>query len=111
MKIANFLKECDFSPEEWLELIDLSAQLKVERASGNEPQRLAGKAIALIFEKTSTRTRTAFEIAAFQLHVDFGVAGLQRRRQPVPVRRRVFTLPRRSAAGEREAQRGTTAFL
>lgn len=66
MKIANFLKECDFSPKEWLELIDLSAQLKAERASGNEPQRLTGKAIALIFEKTSTRTRTAFEIAAFQ---------------------------------------------
>ncbi|MBR6459347.1 MAG: ornithine carbamoyltransferase [Actinomycetaceae bacterium] len=66
MKIANFLKECDFSPEEWLELIDLAAQLKAERASGTETQRLTGKAIALIFEKTSTRTRTAFEIAAFQ---------------------------------------------
>lgn len=66
MKIANFLKECDFSPEEWLELIDLSAQLKAESKSGQERQRLVGKAIALIFEKTSTRTRTAFEIAAFQ---------------------------------------------
>lgn len=66
MKIANFLKECDFSPEEWLELIDLAAQLKAEHANGTETQRLTGKAIALIFEKTSTRTRTAFEIAAFQ---------------------------------------------
>lgn len=66
MKIANFLKECDFSPAQWLELVDLSAQLKAERKSGQERQRLIGKTIALIFEKTSTRTRTAFEIAAFQ---------------------------------------------
>lgn len=62
----SFLKECDFSPEQWLTLIDLAAQLKAEHKNGTEVQRLAGKAIALIFEKTSTRTRCAFEVAAFQ---------------------------------------------
>lgn len=66
MKIDNFLKECDFTPEEWLGLIDLAEQLKAERAQRNERQRLLGKTIALIFEKTSTRTRTAFEVAAFE---------------------------------------------
>ncbi|MBR5951423.1 MAG: ornithine carbamoyltransferase [Actinomycetaceae bacterium] len=66
MKIANFLKECDFTPDEWVGLVDLAQQLKAERKSGNERQRLAGKSVALIFEKTSTRTRTSFELAAFQ---------------------------------------------
>lgn len=60
----HFLKESDFTPEQWLSLIELSEQLKQERASGTEVQRLQGKAIALIFEKTSTRTRAAFEVAA-----------------------------------------------
>ncbi|MGO1592370.1 MAG: ornithine carbamoyltransferase [Ancrocorticia sp.] len=62
----SFLKESDFTPAEWLGLIDLAAQLKAETAAGQEPQRLTGKSIALIFEKTSTRTRCAFEVAAFQ---------------------------------------------
>ena len=69
----SLLKEADFTPEEWLGLIDLAAQLKAERAAGNEVQRLTGKVIALIFEKTSTRTRTAFEVGAFHqgAHVTF----------------------------------------
>lgn len=52
------------SPAEMRELIDLSAHLKAVKADGSEQQRLTGKSIALIFEKTSTRTRCAFEVAA-----------------------------------------------
>ena len=61
----NFLKEIDFTPLEWRELLTLSASLKADKAAGRELQHLTGKNIALIFEKTSTRTRCAFEVAAF----------------------------------------------
>ena len=61
----NFLKELDFTPQEWRYLLRLSAELKSAKRAGNERQRLLGKNIALIFEKTSTRTRCAFEVAAF----------------------------------------------
>ena len=61
----NFLKELDFTPGEWRELLSLSASLKADKAAGREQQHLSGKNIALIFEKTSTRTRCAFEVAAF----------------------------------------------
>ena len=61
----HFLKLLDFTPEELLELLALAATLKQEKKSGRETQRLAGKNIALIFEKDSTRTRCAFEVAAF----------------------------------------------
>ncbi|QTG74696.1 ornithine carbamoyltransferase [Trueperella pecoris] len=61
----SFLKEADFTPCQWRGLIDLAARLKRERLEGHEVQRLTGKTIALIFEKTSTRTRTAFEVAAY----------------------------------------------
>jgi ornithine carbamoyltransferase len=61
----NFLKELDFAPREWRQLLTLSASLKADKAAGNERQHLSGKNIALIFEKTSTRTRCAFEVAAF----------------------------------------------
>jgi ornithine carbamoyltransferase len=61
----HFLKDLDFSKEEMLYLLDLSKQLKAEKKSRRERQRLAGRNIALIFEKTSTRTRCAFEVAAF----------------------------------------------
>ena len=61
----NFLKELDFTPQEWRELLILSASLKADKAAGTERKRLSGKNIALIFEKTSTRTRCAFEVAAF----------------------------------------------
>ncbi len=62
----SFLKESDFTPSEWAAFVDLAATLKSEHRSGTERQRLAGKSVALIFEKTSTRTRCAFEVAAFQ---------------------------------------------
>jgi ornithine carbamoyltransferase len=61
----SFLKEVDFTSLEWRELLTLSASLKADKAAGRERQHLAGKNIALIFEKTSTRTRCAFEVAAF----------------------------------------------
>ncbi|CAB4621115.1 unannotated protein [freshwater metagenome] len=59
----DFLQESDFSAEELQGLLDLAAQLKAENKAGNERQQLVGKHLALIFEKTSTRTRIAFEIA------------------------------------------------
>lgn len=60
----HFLKELDFTPEEFRYLIDLAAELKAARRAGTERQRLSGRHIALIFEKASTRTRCAFEVAA-----------------------------------------------
>ncbi len=61
----NFLKLLDFTPDEIRYLLDLSAELKRAKRAGREQQRLRGKNIALIFEKSSTRTRTAFEVAAY----------------------------------------------
>jgi len=61
----NFLKELDFRGEELLDLIDLAADLKAAKRAGTERRRLEGKNIALIFEKASTRTRCAFEVAAY----------------------------------------------
>ncbi|MDQ1537588.1 MAG: ornithine carbamoyltransferase, partial [Actinomycetota bacterium] len=60
----SFLKEPDFSPGEWKTLLALATELKAAKHAGTEQQRLTGKNIALIFEKTSTRTRCAFEVAA-----------------------------------------------
>ncbi|NUR02866.1 MAG: ornithine carbamoyltransferase [Streptomyces sp.] len=60
----HFLKELDFSQEEFLGLIELAAELKAAKKAGAETQYLRGRNIALIFEKTSTRTRCAFEVAA-----------------------------------------------
>ena len=65
LRNRSFLKELDFSRDELLHLLSLSAALKTAKYAGNEVQRLSGKEIALIFEKTSTRTRCAFEVAAF----------------------------------------------
>jgi ornithine carbamoyltransferase len=64
LRNRSFLKELDFTPEELKHLLRLSAQLKAAKYGGYEQQHMAGKNIALIFEKTSTRTRTAFEVAA-----------------------------------------------
>jgi ornithine carbamoyltransferase len=61
----HFLKLLDLSAEEIKYLLDLSAELKKAKKSGKEKQYLKGKNIALIFEKSSTRTRCAFEVAAF----------------------------------------------
>ncbi|MFG2777288.1 ornithine carbamoyltransferase [Streptomyces prunicolor] len=60
----HFLKELDFSEEEFRGLIELAAELKAAKRAGGETRYLSGKNIALIFEKTSTRTRCAFEVAA-----------------------------------------------
>ena len=60
----NFLKELDFTSAEFLSLVELGSVLKVEKRLRHETPRLAGRNIALIFEKTSTRTRAAFEVAA-----------------------------------------------
>ena len=62
----SFLKELDFTGAEWLSLLDLAAALKAERRElgVDQPARLRGQCIALIFEKTSTRTRCSFEVAA-----------------------------------------------
>lgn len=70
----NFLKLLDFTPEEIIYLIDLSAKLKDEKKKGiPHEEALKGKNIALIFEKTSTRTRCSFEVAAHDLgmHVTY----------------------------------------
>lgn len=61
----NFLKLLDFTPKEIKFLLDLSADLKKAKYSGTEVQKLKNKNIALIFEKASTRTRCAFEVAAY----------------------------------------------
>jgi ornithine carbamoyltransferase len=61
----DFLKESDFTAAELSALLRLSAQLKADRRSRTEVQLLTGKVIALIFEKSSTRTRCAFEVAAY----------------------------------------------
>ncbi|WP_340557034.1 ornithine carbamoyltransferase [Streptomyces sp. GSL17-111] len=60
----HFLKELDFTPEEFRHLIRLAAELKAAKKLGTETPRLRGRNIALVFEKTSTRTRCAFEVAA-----------------------------------------------
>ena len=61
----HFLKELDFTAVEWGSLLELAAELKAAKKAGREEQRLVGKNIALIFEKTSTRTRCSFEVAAY----------------------------------------------
>ncbi|MDF5756907.1 ornithine carbamoyltransferase [Spongiactinospora sp. TRM90649] len=60
----NFLKELDFTPDEWKHLLYLAEGLKRAKYTGVERPRLTGRNIALVFEKTSTRTRCAFEVAA-----------------------------------------------
>jgi ornithine carbamoyltransferase len=64
LRNRSFLKELDFEPGELRFLLELSAALKIAKYAGTETKRLAGKEIALIFEKTSTRTRASFEVAA-----------------------------------------------
>jgi ornithine carbamoyltransferase len=65
LRNRNFLKELDFTPQEFQFLLELSRDLKRAKYAGTERQRLRGKNLALIFEKTSTRTRCAFEVAAY----------------------------------------------
>lgn len=65
LKNRNFLKLLDFTPDEIIYLLRLAGELKKAKYTGNEKKHLDGKNIALIFEKASTRTRCAFEVAAF----------------------------------------------
>ncbi|MBE6555586.1 MAG: ornithine carbamoyltransferase [Ruminococcaceae bacterium] len=67
MNKKHFLKLLDFTPAEIGELLDLAAELKAKKKAGIPHRLLEGKSIALIFEKTSTRTRCAFEVAATDL--------------------------------------------
>src|SRR5687768_9946079 len=64
LRNRSFVKELDFTGEELRFLIKLAGELKAAKYGGYEQPRLVGKNIALIFEKTSTRTRTAFEVAS-----------------------------------------------
>jgi ornithine carbamoyltransferase len=80
LRRRSFLKLEDYTREEILHLIDLSRELKKARSEGREEQKLRSKNIALIFEKTSTRTRCAFEVAAYDqgAHVTYlGPSGSQ----------------------------------
>ena len=67
LKGKNFLKLLDFTSEEIQGLIDLAADLKAKKKAGIPHKLCEGKNIALIFEKTSTRTRCAFEVAGYDL--------------------------------------------
>lgn len=80
LRNRSFLKLLDFNPVEIKFLLDLSKDLKKAKYTGTEKQKLLGKNIALIFEKASTRTRCAFEVAAFDqgAHVTYlGPTGSQ----------------------------------
>ena len=67
LKGRDFLKLLDYTPEEIEYLLDLAAELKEKKKQGIPVDTLRGKNVALIFEKTSTRTRCAFEVAAHDL--------------------------------------------
>ncbi|MBO4595265.1 MAG: ornithine carbamoyltransferase [Bacteroidales bacterium] len=80
LKNRSFLKLLDFTPEEIRYLLDLAAELKAAKKAGTEVQKMKGRNIALIFEKTSTRTRCSFEVAAYDqgAHVTYlGPTGSQ----------------------------------
>jgi ornithine carbamoyltransferase len=65
LKNRSFLKEIDFEPDELRYLLRLAEALKLAKCAGTETRQLDGREIALIFAKTSTRTRSAFEVAAY----------------------------------------------
>jgi len=90
----HFLKLLDFTPEEIKYLLDLSADLKKAKKTGGEKQYLKGKNIALIFEKASTRTRCAFEVAAFDQGANVTYLG-----------------PSGSQIGQKESMRDTARVL
>ena len=80
LRNRSFLKLLDFTPKEIQYLLDLARDLKRAKYTGTEQPRLKGKNIALIFEKTSTRTRCSFEVAAYDqgAHVTYlGPSGSQ----------------------------------
>ncbi|MFD9114987.1 ornithine carbamoyltransferase [Streptomyces bottropensis] len=90
----HFLKELDFTAEEFRGLIGLAVELKAAKKAGTETQHLRGRNIALVFEKTSTRTRCAFEVAA----ADQGA-------------RTVYLDPSGSQMGHKESVRDTARVL
>jgi ornithine carbamoyltransferase len=94
LRNRHFLKLDDFTPEEIRFLLQLSAELKAARYAGTEAQRLKGKQVALIFEKDSTRTRSAFEVAARQQGADVTYIG-----------------PTGSHIGYKESMKDTARFL
>ena len=69
LKNRSFLKLLDFTPEEIEYFLELAAKLKAEKKAGISQKNFVGKNVALIFEKTSTRTRCSFEVAAADLGV------------------------------------------
>src|SRR5512145_2685983 len=80
LRNRSYLKLLDFSPRDIRYLLDLARDLKRAKYGGYEQQRMKGKNIAVIFEKTSTRTRVAFEVAAYDqgAHVTYlGPSGTQ----------------------------------
>jgi len=80
LRNRHFLKMLDFTPREIRYMLDLARDLKRAKYNGTEQQRLKGKNVALIFEKTSTRTRCAFEVACYDqgAHVTYlGPSGSQ----------------------------------
>ena len=80
LRNRSFLKEIDFTPRELRHLLQLAEAVKLAKYAGTEARRLEGKEIALIFEKSSTRTMTSFEVAAYDqgAHVTYlGPSGSQ----------------------------------
>ena len=64
MNLKGLLKETDLTAGEFLHVVDLRSRCRGETRMGFRPNRLAGRSVALVFDKTSTRTRSAFEVAA-----------------------------------------------
>ncbi len=94
LRNRHFLKLLDFTPEEIKYLLDLSSELKKAKKSGKEKQYLKGKNIALVFEKSSTRTRCAFEVAAYDQGANVTYLG-----------------PSGSQIGQKESMRDTARVL
>ena len=78
LKGNDFLKLLDYTPEQIDYLLNLAAKLKAEKKAGIPHRLCEGKNVALIFEKTSTRTRSSFEVAAHDLGMGSDVSRLHR---------------------------------
>ena len=65
--MKNLLKMSDLTPDEVVHILDVADQLKAEQKAGGNPPLLKGKSVALMFSKSSTRTRTSFEVGVYQL--------------------------------------------
>ncbi|MEA1939940.1 MAG: ornithine carbamoyltransferase subunit F, partial [Candidatus Caldatribacteriota bacterium] len=76
LRNRNLIALKDFSKKEILHLLDLARDLKRAKYTGNEQQKLKGKNIVLVFEKSSTRTRCAFEVAAYDQGANVTYLGL-----------------------------------